>query len=226
MTCEHVREELGAYAMGLSEPRDRARVEQHLAGCERCRWELDGLQGVVAALGGVPASDLDPEGTPSPRPDPLLERLARERTRERRRTRLAQGLGGAGTIGALALAVVAWNLGSRPVDPLPAAGPPAVLREAPGAEAQGTVRLTRRPWGTQVDFETSQLPPLGPGEYYKLWLIEPDGTRNAVGTFAGLEEDGETTIRLTSAERVTGRITFGVTRGEEQLLLSGPAAAS
>ena len=49
MTCPdpQLREELGAYALGLSEPEDRARVDRHLEICPTCPAELESLGGVV-----------------------------------------------------------------------------------------------------------------------------------------------------------------------------------
>lgn len=42
--------DVGAYALGLLEDRDRRAFEAHLAGCASCRAELDRLRGVADAL--------------------------------------------------------------------------------------------------------------------------------------------------------------------------------
>jgi anti-sigma factor RsiW len=57
--AEHT--DVGAYALGLLEERDRRAFEAHLAGCAACRTELAGLSGVADALRDIrddrPGSD-------------------------------------------------------------------------------------------------------------------------------------------------------------------------
>ncbi|MGB6836109.1 MAG: zf-HC2 domain-containing protein, partial [Dehalococcoidia bacterium] len=47
------REDLSAYLDGRLAPPERARVEEHLAACGRCRQELEELRTVVRALRGL-----------------------------------------------------------------------------------------------------------------------------------------------------------------------------
>jgi anti-sigma-K factor RskA len=47
---ERWHEELSAYALGALEPGEAAELERHLAGCERCREELDWLRPAVQVL--------------------------------------------------------------------------------------------------------------------------------------------------------------------------------
>jgi hypothetical protein len=227
MTCPdpQLREELGAYALGLSEPEDRTRVDRHLEICPTCPAELESLGGVVDALGTLPPAAVE-EAEP-PAEDELLQRLAATRRREQRSVVVSRSLGGLGVAGMLVAGAVAFDLGRRPVDPTPAAGSTVVLESPEGAApTRGTtVRLTERDAGTQVDLETSTLPPVAAGQYYKVWLIDPDGTKIGVGTFRP-EGDGRTTVRLQSAEPLEPGTQFGLTRGEQELLLVGAPRGS
>ena len=219
-----LKEELGAYALGLSEPEDAERVEHHLPTCASCQEDLADLGGAVAALGGLPSAAV--EEIEPPDEDRLLERLAAARRRERRSIAVSRSLGGLGVAGMLVAGAVAFDLGRRPVDPTPAQGGTVVLESPEGAApTTGTVvRLTERDAGTQVDLETSSLPPVGAGGYYKVWLIDPDGTKVGVGTFRP-ERDGRTTVRLQSAEPLEPGTKFGLTRGEQELMLVGSPGA-
>ncbi len=51
MTHEETVEILATYALDAVEGDEREAVEEHLAGCPRCRTELDGLREVTTALG-------------------------------------------------------------------------------------------------------------------------------------------------------------------------------
>ena len=60
-TSEHT--DVGAYALGLLEPRDRQAFEEHLAGCPACAAELAELSGMKTLL-----SDLGPVEAPADEP--------------------------------------------------------------------------------------------------------------------------------------------------------------
>ncbi|BBJ43364.1 RNA polymerase subunit sigma [Streptomyces antimycoticus] len=71
---------VGAYALGVLDPADAARFEDHLIGCERCAAELDELMGLPPLLAEY-ATAADGTALPDPsvvtaRPGPeLLDRL-------------------------------------------------------------------------------------------------------------------------------------------------------
>lgn len=75
-----LRKNLAAYADGELSSRDAAAVERHLAACEPCSAELDGLRLASAALKELPALDaprsfaLTPDmlGAPTPQPRPRV----------------------------------------------------------------------------------------------------------------------------------------------------------
>lgn len=71
MPDEHcVHPDVGAYALGLLEPDERARYEVHLRGCARCSRAVRSLAPLVELLGAVDARSLlaaiDPPAPPTP----------------------------------------------------------------------------------------------------------------------------------------------------------------
>jgi anti-sigma-K factor RskA len=60
MSHDEASELLGAYALDAVDGEEFTELEEHLAGCPRCRAELDGLREVAAALGNT--VETPPEG--------------------------------------------------------------------------------------------------------------------------------------------------------------------
>ncbi|MEU4833320.1 zf-HC2 domain-containing protein [Streptosporangium sp. NPDC023615] len=89
MTCDEVRMSLGVYALGALEPDEQALVETHLAGCARCRAELEELADVATFLGRVSQDDVAQVASP---PGAVLDRLLSAGARRRRTTRLMLSL--------------------------------------------------------------------------------------------------------------------------------------
>ena len=71
MNCEHVRTRIGDHLEGDLELAERARVDDHLAGCPSCTAELRELRGTVALLRGL----ADPE-QPAGLPEKVFARIA------------------------------------------------------------------------------------------------------------------------------------------------------
>lgn len=178
MSDDHrrIREQLGALAIGVADPRQRAALEAHLAGCAQCREELARLEqvaGALSVLAGEPAS------VPFEAPRSVAERLFTElAVQRRRRGRRARVWASAGAAVAAALAVLA-------VVVLPTRGAPApqprevVFLLAPaGVSASAEVRDWR--WGSQVYLEITGLPD---DQLLGVWLQRPDGTRVSAGSF-------------------------------------------
>jgi anti-sigma-K factor RskA len=125
----------GAYAMDAVDAADRARFEQHLAGCESCLDEVRGLREAAAALAAATATapraalkdavleaaartrQLPPLTAPGPQPRPgragawRLARRSRQRWLQSRAgaRRLALGLAGGIIAVAVALGVVSYR---------------------------------------------------------------------------------------------------------------------
>ena len=66
--CQEVVELLGDYLEGAMAPDDRARLEQHLAGCQGCAAYLDQLRTTIRLSGRLPEEPVPPEAMA-----PLLE---------------------------------------------------------------------------------------------------------------------------------------------------------
>ena len=104
------------YALDALDPDERARYEEHLASCERCRDELQGFWQVAGALGRA-------AGGPTP-PASLRERILEQARDERpnvvplRRRVATPVLASAAAVAAVvAVALGIWSLGlSRDLD--------------------------------------------------------------------------------------------------------------
>lgn len=206
--CDQIRTELGAYVLGLLDDETSSRVEEHLRSCPRCRAEVEELRGTSALLRGMSAqSDADQRPPPA---DETLAAIGAVRRRERRR--LGSAIGAAAVLGVLALAL-AVTLGGRTSDPLPPDGPQITLRAPSGTHAAGTVRLSSRPWGTQVDLRAVGLPvPIGPRDGYAVWLVGPDGRRVGVGTFRPAGGAAVSRVRLAGAVPLSEVTVVGISR--------------
>jgi anti-sigma-K factor RskA len=204
--------DLSGYLLGRLDYGERASVEEHLAGCERCRAAAGELEATAALLARAaapvaPPADLEQrtlnavraiaEGNPErleaagARPRVGMPRLSWPR-------RLA--LAGA-AVAALGLAVFGGTLIDR--DPgLP--GTPELetaLSSPSGASATASVRLTGV--GRVIDFRTDDLPILPKGEYYELWFVGPGDrpgapNRISAGTFHP-DERGRSNVRFAAA---------------------------
>lgn len=176
--------DLGAYVLGLLEPDEAERFEEHLFGCGRCVAELDDLADLPALLrplvrtGDADAgsrvdsdSDSDAESEPTavarPTADLLpkvLEGVAAERRRRRRRSLLtlaaAVVLIVAGPVVGLAVGRHSAASGRKPTDSIAAqlvtmGDRHTAIDSATGVHA--TVGLEQLDWGTQIAIELSGL---------------------------------------------------------------------
>jgi hypothetical protein len=76
MDCEQARISLGVYVLGAIDPAERAMVDAHLATCQACRDELEGLAGLPALLAMVSTEEALQLGEDEPLPGPLAVALA------------------------------------------------------------------------------------------------------------------------------------------------------
>jgi hypothetical protein len=124
---------LSAHLDGETSPEERARVEAHLAGCERCRSALDDLRAIAEASARIVTPDL-PEGLR----ERVMASVGRPGTARR------AWIGAAASIAAMGLVATAWYL-QGPEGPVPNP-PPAPARApvpnpAPAAAAPEVDRL-------------------------------------------------------------------------------------
>lgn len=225
-SCDDMRLDLGAYALGALEPQESAALERHLAGCPPCRAELEELASVSALLRTTAArgalAEEEDEAAAAP-PERALARLGDARRKERRRLRAAAAAAGAGLVSVAALAAA---LLFNPRDAFAPEGSPLALAPAVGVAATADATLSSRPWGTQVDLAAERMPTLEPGEYFQVWLVRGNGTRVAAGTFRpSATGDGAARVRLAAAVPLTDVVRIGVTRhgtGSSQPVLQAP----
>ena len=169
--------DVGAYALGLLEPRDRQAFEEHLAGCPECAAELAELSGMKTLL-----SDLGPVAAPAEPTVANVTDLVRRRAESQRRHTRRQVLLGA----AAGVAVLAGGVGVG----LAVAGQPAsqvsqnagrtvsAVDEQTGVRAKAT--LVAKPFGTQVTVDLAQIQ--GPLEC-RFIAVSRTGTRFQIGTW-------------------------------------------
>jgi len=214
-----VEEQLGAYALGALEPRERADVEAHLRDCPSCREEVARL----AALPGLLAR-LGPEDTaapPAPVPD-LAERalatVARRRREARRTRRLRWGAGAVAAV-AVVLALVGRTVGGDG-----GSGGGVALRIEPVAAdaggVTGTASAEGRAWGTAIAVDLRHLPSR-PG--YVLAAIANDGRRETAATWAATT-GGAATVSGSCSIRPADMAGYEVTAADGEVLLELSAA--
>ena len=156
--CAQVRNELGVYVLGAIGPAERARVDQHLAACPRCREELAGLAGLPGLLRRVPpdvAMQAWADDTSGARPGPPLDRLISRMSRIRLRRRLTAVAAAlvVGLAAATGLQVLHAHLAS--------AAPRWIDTDTGGSPATGAwaaVRYAAQPWGAELEVRVTGIP--------------------------------------------------------------------
>jgi Anti-sigma-K factor rskA/Putative zinc-finger len=187
---EHPYDELPGLLFGELNRAEVTVVSDHLAGCDDCRRELAVL---AAASASLRATAHQAQATPAVQP---VQPSRAGRAGWRRRPVL--GLAAALALAlALVAAVVLWTGPLRPgrlssTVALAGVGAVAASGQASMAGDGGDRRMTVTAAG---------LPALRPGQYYEVWLLDPDrGTVFPVGV---LPRDGEG--RFTLPASVIGR---------------------
>ncbi|WP_030614472.1 zf-HC2 domain-containing protein [Streptomyces sclerotialus] len=188
--------DVGAYALGVLDADHAARFEEHLAGCDRCATELDGLLGLpplLAELAGDGTGAPPSEATLVPKPSRrvlggLLAEAAAARRRGRRR-RLALVAAAVALVVGGPLATLAVTGDTAP--PPRQAASPAELMYAGGREKHTAVdpvtgvaagvAMADRPWGTSVALRLGNVK--GPLTC-SLIAIGKDGEKQTVTTWA------------------------------------------
>jgi len=211
-----LREQLGAYALGALEPRERAEVDAHLRECPACREELARL----AALPGL-LSRLSPEEAAEPVPAPadvgeralaaLSVQARARRARRSRRRRWGAGLGVAAAAVAVAGLVVAAG-GADGEDGVPLRIEPVA---ADAGAVTGTAWAEGRDWGTAIGVDLERLPDR---PAYELTAVARDGHREVAATWAGTE-GGAAEVEGACAILPADMAGYEVTSGDGEVLL-------
>ncbi|MCF3119789.1 zf-HC2 domain-containing protein [Streptomyces arenae] len=159
----------GAYALGVLDPADAFRFEDHLSGCPACLLALDELASTAQALTRFE------RGTPVAVPGPgLLDRLLREtgRLRAARRRRSLSAVAAAVllAVGAPAVSVVTAH-----------GGGPATRVSAQEGGMHATLTAHDRAWGTEVGLTVRD--PGASGWVCELVAVATDGSEQTVTTW-------------------------------------------
>ncbi|GAA2726334.1 MULTISPECIES: zf-HC2 domain-containing protein [Streptomyces] len=181
---------VGAYALGTLDAAEAARFEEHLAGCERCGAELDGLMGLAPLLADLKEATPDP-AAPTPQPPPrMLDALLDEvgATRRARRTRRLW------LVAAAAALIVAGPLAGAALTghDTPGHSGAGAARQMyeegdkkgavdPATKVDATVSLQDKPWGTHVALKLGNV--RGPLTC-DLVAVGRDGQEQTVTTWA------------------------------------------
>jgi hypothetical protein len=190
---EHETELLGAYVLGVLETDDQAKLQEHLAGCEHCRQEVDDLREMEAALGEIPPEAFI-DGPPEDG-DLLLQRTLREVRGERARgdwQRRAVWAAAAVVVGAAVLgggALIGRSTGPSTVAaPAPSVSAAPTLapntRTAsatdPATGAAMTVALQPAAGWVRVHVAVSGV---AAGQQCRLIVVAKDGSRREAGSW-------------------------------------------
>ncbi len=198
---EEIQEELPAFALGALPAKEAARIRAHLASCSRCSLVLKEYEPVVDSLAfAVPLADLPPDlkartmtrvvaqGSQGRDPEPVAVRPAWRQPRS-----LAPVLAGAAIL--IALAALIWNvwqtaqLGQQLaterdfVTMLAYAQGSALTVRGTSAAPEAEGKLYIDPDATVAALVTVNLPQLGSGSVYQVWLTDAGGRETSGGTF-------------------------------------------
>lgn len=183
---DDLHELTAGYALDALDPPERARYEDHLGSCERCREELQGFWAVSGALAHAAGGPTPPAALR----ERILEQARAERTnvvplRPRRRVAVLSSAAAVAAVAAIGVGIWAASL-ARELDD--ARGELAVLGD-PSARtyesAAGEASLVVTASG-EAALVVRQLPPAPPGKDYEIWVFE-DGVPQRAGLF---EEPG------------------------------------
>ncbi|GAB2780929.1 anti-sigma factor family protein [Streptomyces daliensis] len=208
MTSPVEHTDVAAYALGVLDPAEAERFEQHLAGCDRCGAELESLMPLPPLLAehaehvahADPTDDTDhavPEALGA-RPAPeLLDRLlaetaAERRGRRQRRVWLAAAafvLVVGGPLAAVGFAGGGDGDGNGSGEPAHVASPAREMYEHgekigvvdARTKARATVSLERKDWGTHVALKLGHV--RGPLSC-ELVAVGANGTEQTVTTWS------------------------------------------
>lgn len=180
---------VGAYAVDAVDDIERARFEEHLAGCEVCRDEVDGLRAAAAMLASAtpvapPASlrDLVLADIATVRPLPPLVTRAQER--RRKWTPFLAAAAAAVIVGGVGVTWQPWNDDATTSVTLSAAD--RVL-QAPDAEQvslsidQAEAKVVRSKSEGKAVLVTAGMPAPPAGKVYQAWLQDDTGHLDPAG---------------------------------------------
>ncbi|RSM86610.1 anti-sigma factor [Kibdelosporangium aridum] len=187
---QHV--DIDAFVAGELTPEQAADVEQHIAGCEECRREVDTLRELQDILGEVPPEALL-EGYPQDA-DLVLQRTLRQMRNEssatQRRTRLLTVAAAVVAAAVLVGGGVVLGQSTSTTEPTaiptttPTATQPPGVRFASATDgatgARITARITPAAGWSRINAAVSGIPA---GEQCRLIVVSKDGTHESAGSW-------------------------------------------
>lgn len=182
MSMRERHQDVAAYALGVLEPEDAYRFEEHLAECVSCAVRLSDFAFTAASL-----ADIADAGSIDARPSPrLLERLTDEVTVARRRSgrrRLRLVAAAAALIVALPVATVALQElpGQREQQGQQGQQAQRIAAKDAGTGVTASAMTEKRAWGTSVSLRLTGL--TGP-RTCRLFVIGKDGIEHPVLSWA------------------------------------------
>ncbi|MFE7708127.1 zf-HC2 domain-containing protein [Streptomyces sp. NPDC057486] len=221
-TKEHDSELLGAYVLGALDEQEVRTVDVHMASCQKCRDELDGLREMESALGEVPPEaflDGPPEGG-----DLLLQRTLRQVRSERAGQTLRRRavLGSVAAVAAAAVlgggVLIGQNTGERIPEAIPPA--PSVTATVPPAQPAGMKVLEGRGASTGSEMRLRVTPAVDwirlnasvtgipAGERCRMVVVAKDGSREIAGSWLVADEkkganlDGSAAVPMDDVQKV------------------------
>lgn len=198
-TCREWRERLGPWALGHGDAAERAAVEAHLAGCDRCRAEADSLRRVADALA---YADVDRVGARLTPPAAVWDRIEAAVRHDRRRRR---GL----LVAAAAVLAIVVAGGFLLLQP-----PPSRDVNLSAAELTGSAALRDKSWGTEIAMEVT----VWDGSLYNVWLERSDGDRVPAGSFRGVNHR-RLEVTLSSSLDLSDAAAIGISTPEGETVL-------
>ncbi|MFC9973792.1 anti-sigma factor family protein [Spirillospora sp. NPDC127200] len=197
--CAGIRSSLGVYVVGAIDSAERARVEEHLAGCPACRDELAAFAGLPALLGRVDEEQIREVADP---PGELLESLLARAGQERRRPSrwmplavaacvlllvgglfggLLTSLGDDGGGEAGAPPPVRVTVAESPPSPSPSEPPGEKITAAnPRTGVKGYAILRAKKSGTHIELYLSGAPY---GDSCRFQVVARDGQKDTLGSW-------------------------------------------
>jgi hypothetical protein len=184
MTCEELRDEYGAYALGIAEDPERAEIAGHLArNCSDCVLGVRKAMAMVTAMSGM--------DTPVEPPKDLRGRVIGMVERGNKRRSFPGFVLPWAACAALAVTLLAVVLPSRRPNPDTAKLAQALAILNDPETKQVTFGETARPSRGRVFvsgekgvlFIGASLPSIAPGKAFELWVIPAKGNPVPAGTF-------------------------------------------
>ncbi|GAA4754894.1 hypothetical protein GCM10025783_30010 [Amnibacterium soli] len=157
---------LGAYVLGGLTSHDRARFEDHLTSCARCRNEL-------AATAGIPALLRLTASTTATGVDVPIHTVSRRRAHPRRR-RIAIAVVAAAAVAAVVTVFALLGPGT--------AHPDATFTATGRTAVSGSAVFEPKPWGTAIELDLANLPRNGT---FTLQVRSRTGTTERAATWSG-----------------------------------------